>query len=103
MSEEMDVRGSEKEIMGRVVAFLTREEVDFLDKLAKDALFSTGHKLTRTDIIRAMVDAARAREVDAQGVHSKCELEQRLLALMRMTLPQTFSSLKKDRKKNEDR
>ena len=41
---------------GRIVAFLTRTEIDFIDKLAKDAMFSTGHKLSRTDIISALVD-----------------------------------------------
>ena len=81
---------------GRIVAFLTRDEIDFIDKLAKDALFSTGHKLTRTEIIGALIDAVKIKNISAEGVHSKSELEKRLLLLMKATLPQTGSDLKKD-------
>ena len=84
-------------IKGRVVAFLTREEIDFIDKLSKDALFSTGHKLTRTDIIRALIDAIKIRDIDVRGVHSKSELERKLLLLMSMTLPQSLYNLKKEK------
>lgn len=83
--------------MGRIVAFLTREEIDFLDKLAKDALFSTGHKLSRTDIVRAFVDAVKVKEINADGIHSKAELEQRLLLIMKMSLPQALYNLKKEK------
>ena len=40
----------------RVVTFLNREEVDFLDKLGKDSLFSTGTKLSRAKLISWLVD-----------------------------------------------
>jgi hypothetical protein len=86
---------------GRIVAFLSREEIDFIDKLSKDALFSTGHKLTRTDIVQALVDAARACDINGEGIHSKPELERKLLALMNVTLPQAFYNLKKGRNSNE--
>lgn len=88
-----------KQKMGRIVAFLTREEIDFIDKLAKDALFSTGHKLSRTDIVRAFVDAVKVKDINAEGIHSKTELEQRLLSIMRMSLPQALYNLKKEREK----
>jgi len=90
---------NELEKKGRVVAFLTREEIDFIDKLAKDALFSTGHKLTRTDIISALVDLIMNRGLNGEGVHSKTELEERLLGLMKATFPQTVNELKKAKKK----
>ncbi len=40
----------------RVVTFLNREEVDFLDKVGKDALFSTGAKISRAKLIAWLVD-----------------------------------------------
>jgi len=88
--------------VGRIVAFLTRDEIDFIDRLAKDALFSTGHKLSRTDIIRALIDAVKVKEINAEGIHSKGELETRLLTLMSMTLPQAFISLKKQKTQEEE-
>lgn len=86
---------------GRIVAFLTRDEVDYIDKLAKDALFSTGHKLSRTDIIRAFIDAIKIKDVNGEGVDSKVSLERRLLSVTNMTLPQTLYNLKKDKNKDE--
>lgn len=88
---------------GRIVAFLTRDEIDFIDKLSKDALFSTGHKLSRTEIIRAFIDALKRKDINAEGVHSKSELEERLMLLMETTLAQTASEFKKKRHDNEDR
>jgi len=85
---------------GRIVAFLTREEIDFIDKLAKDALFSTGHKLSRTDIIRAFVDTIRIKDINGDGVDSKTSLEKRLLSVTNLTLPQALYDFKKE--KNED-
>ena len=86
---------------GRIVAFLTREEIDFIDKLAKDALFSTGHKLTRSDIVRALIDAIRVKEINGEGVRSKSELESRFLSFMSVSLPQAFYNLKSGKNSNE--
>lgn len=85
-----------KREMSRIVAFLTRDEIDFIDKLAKDALFSTGHKLSRTDIVRAFIDAVKVKDINAEGIHSKSELEHRLLAAMKLSLPQTLYNLRKE-------
>ena len=92
----------QNERTGRIVAFLTRAEVDFIDSLAKDALFSTGHKLSRTDIIRAMIDAITIKYVDGKGISSKSGLERRLLSLMNMTLPGSLSEIKKQIQSNEN-
>lgn len=46
----------EKTIKHRVITLLDRKELDFLDKLGKDALFSTGHKLSYNEILRALID-----------------------------------------------
>ncbi|MBI4436919.1 MAG: hypothetical protein HY590_05890 [Candidatus Omnitrophica bacterium] len=68
-----------RQVTHRVIALLNREQVDFLDKLGKDALFTTGAKLSRTKIIYTMVNALRALGVTGDGVRSKEELEQKII------------------------
>jgi len=68
-----------RQITHRVIALLNREQVDFLDKLGKDALFTTGAKLSRTKIIYAMVNALRSLGVTGDGVRSKEEFEQKII------------------------
>lgn len=63
----------------RVIASLSRAQIDFLDKIGKDALFSAGVKLSRTTIISAMVNALRRLEISTEGVSSKKELEDTIL------------------------
>lgn len=63
----------------RVITFLTRDEVDFLDKIGKDALFSAGTKLSRSKIISGIVNAIRKLGIDGCGLSSKKELERRVI------------------------
>ena len=52
----------------RVIASLNRDQVDFLDKIGKDALFSSGVKLSRTEILSAMVNALKRFDLTGDGV-----------------------------------
>jgi len=63
----------------RVIALLKREEMEFLDRLGMDSLFSTGSKLSRVEILSALVDAAVLLDLSAKGVKSKKELVQKIL------------------------
>ncbi len=63
----------------RVVTFLNREEVDFLDKLGKDALFSTGTKLSRTKLIAWLIDFMERLRINGKGIKSKSDFENRIL------------------------
>ena len=63
----------------RVIALLNREQVDFLDEIGKDALFSTGAKLSRTKIIFAVVNALRTLGITGEGIRSREELEQKIV------------------------
>ncbi|MBI2870951.1 MAG: hypothetical protein HYY14_04495 [Candidatus Omnitrophica bacterium] len=63
----------------RVITLLNREQIDYLDKIGKDALFSSGIKLSRTKIISAMVDAFRKAGVGGQGIKTKDEFQEKLL------------------------
>lgn len=67
----------------RVITFLTRDELDFLDKIGKDALFSAGTKLSRSKIISAIVDVMRRLGIDGTGLRSKKELERRIIKAMK--------------------
>ena len=43
-------------ILHRVVTFLDREELDFLDNISKDILFSKGKKVPRCTILKHIID-----------------------------------------------
>ncbi len=63
----------------RVIASLNREQVDFLDKIGKDALFSAGVKLSRTQILSAMVNVLKRINLTGEGVGTLEQFEQRIL------------------------
>lgn len=81
---------------GKAVAFLTREQIDFIDKLSKDALFSTGRRLSRSAIIQAMVEAFRKLDFAGSGVKSAEELEKKMLDVAKESLSTISEELKKD-------
>jgi len=68
-----------KSILHRVITMLNREEMDFLDKLGKDALFSTGHKLSYNEILRALIDFSKEIGLSGEKVASRDALKQRIL------------------------
>ena len=76
----------------RVITFLTRDELDFLDKVGKDALFSAGTKLSRSKIISAIVNVIRKLNLDGRNLNSKKELESRII-----------KAIKDDIKNNNDK
>ena len=62
----------------RVIALLSREQVDFLDQVGKDALFSTGRKLSRTKIISALVELIRSLDIDGRGIRDMEDLKEKI-------------------------
>lgn len=71
------------ELRHRVITFLDRDEMDYLDKLGKDALFSTGTKLPRTKIILAMVDLIKKLNINGEGIRSENDLIQKIISTIR--------------------
>jgi len=70
----------DKKIMThRVITMLGRNEIDFLDKLGKDALFTTGHKLSYNDILRALIDFAMELGISGEKIDSVLMLKKLLL------------------------
>ncbi|MBI3088399.1 MAG: hypothetical protein HYY91_05920 [Candidatus Omnitrophica bacterium] len=66
----------------RVIASLNREQVDVLDKIGKDALFSSGTKLSRTEILSALVNVLRRLNLTGEGIQSPAQFEQRVVDLV---------------------
>jgi hypothetical protein len=64
----------------RVIASLNREQVDFLDKIGKDAWFSSGIKLSRTQILSAMVNVLKKLNLSGDGIKDSEQFEQKVLA-----------------------
>ncbi len=62
----------------RVVTFLTREELDFLDKMEKDMLFSDCKHVSRSKILENMAELLAKTQMSAVGVKSNEELKQRM-------------------------
>jgi len=71
-----------KSLKHRVIALLDRKELEFLDKLGKDSLFSTGHKLSYTKIIEALIGFAMEMKINGENISSVDALKQKLLELI---------------------
>ncbi|MFA5115347.1 MAG: hypothetical protein WC469_04715 [Candidatus Omnitrophota bacterium] len=65
--------------MQRVVTFLDRDEVDLLDKIGKDALFSTGLKVSRAKILAWLIDFIKDINVSGEGIKSEADFEKRII------------------------
>jgi len=79
--------GEQGKQVHRVVTFLDRQQVDYLDKLGKDALFSTGVKFPRTRVISVLIDLLRKANLGGEGLRSDQDLEERLLKKLAGGLP----------------
>ena len=66
----------------RVIAFLDRDEVDYIDRIGKDALFTSGSKLSRVKIIKAAVDTIIQLGVSGKKIGSVKEFEKEILRKM---------------------
>ena len=71
---------SQKEITSRLVALLNKEEIEFINRLGVDALFSTGQRLTKVDIIAAFVDVMMQLDISSIGAKDKSELVKEIMS-----------------------
>lgn len=77
------------EIQQRVIVFLNRDQVDFLDKLGKDTLFSGKKKLPRTKILSGLVNLLMDLDINAKGISSLEELKARIKEKIGLSWPST--------------
>lgn len=73
------LEGNQENIKHRVITMLDRQELDFLDKLGKDALFSTGHKLSYNEILRALIDFSMEIGLTGEKIDSRESLKERIM------------------------
>ena len=52
--------GNKEKILYKVVSFINREELDFLDRIIKDNYFSTGEKVPRAQLIREIIHISKS-------------------------------------------
>jgi hypothetical protein len=78
---------SDQERKERVVTFLNRNEVDYLDKIGKDALFSTGIKLSRAKLIAWLIDFMKKLDINGEDMKSEEEFENRILNVIKHYIP----------------
>lgn len=69
----------EKLNMHRVVTFLNREELEFLDKLERDMMFSNGTHISRSKIIEDIIDILSRTQMDASNIKDNQELEEKMM------------------------
>jgi len=67
----------------RVVTFLNRDEVDFLDKMGKDALFSSGAKLSRAKLIAWLIDILKGLNISGDNLKSEKDLENKMMEVIK--------------------
>ncbi len=65
----------------RVTPSLTRDEVEFLDRLGREAKFSGGRMLGHTDVVTGMIRVLREIGPDVAGVRTEEELIDRILGV----------------------
>jgi len=63
----------------RVIATMNRAEIDYLDKIGKDSLFTMGVKLSRIKILRAMVEAMRELGINGKDIKNEADLKNEIL------------------------
>jgi hypothetical protein len=63
----------------RVITLLDRHELEFLNKLGNDAMFSTGHKLTYNEILKGLIEFAMEIGLSGEGIRSLKDLKEKIL------------------------
>ena len=62
---------------------LNKKQICFLDRTSKNCRFSSGRKLSRTSILRALLTAAKKLNIDVGSVRSEEDLRRRILKSFR--------------------
>lgn len=82
---------------GRVVVNLTREDLEFIDNIGRDALFTTGKRLTNNKIICAFVSVMKEIKIKGDSLYNTEELKNRILVKLRIKKElRTYPRFKKE-------
>ncbi|MFA6079779.1 MAG: response regulator [Candidatus Omnitrophota bacterium] len=66
----------------RIVTFLSREQIDFLDKLGKDTLFHTGYKLSRSETLDELVTLLMELKINFREIDLSSGLARGILKVL---------------------
>ena len=81
MKTDGELQNDSKQMLKhKVITMLNRNEMEFLDKLGKDALFSTGHKLSYNEILKTLVDFAMELRISGDNIGSASAFKEKLKA-----------------------
>lgn len=80
----------------RVITMLEREELEFLDKLGKDSLFSTGHKLSYNEILKSLIDFAMEMGLSREKVNSLESIKAKLAELAQKGIRESVRQIEKE-------
>ena len=80
----------------RLIAMIHRGEMDFIDKISKDALFTTGRKLSRADVVSAILSAVAQLAVNGKNIQSEEELRQHIEEAIQANLKEQNKDAKED-------
>ena len=72
-----------KDAWTKVTAVLFNRQIAYLDRLSVDIRVQTGAAMSRTEIIRALVDALEGSDVDVTQTATEGELRELLTAKLR--------------------
>ena len=80
----------------RLIAMIHRGEMDFIDKISKDALFTTGRKLSRADVVSAILSAVAQLAINGKNIQSEEELCEHIEKAIKENLNGQREEAKKD-------
>ena len=60
----------------RLIAMIHRGEMDLIDRIGKDALFTTGNKLSRAEVVSAILSAVAQLGINGKNIQSEEELRE---------------------------
>ena len=73
------MKGKPAVMTHRVITMLDRTEMEFLDKMGNDSMFSTGHKLSHNQILKGLVYLAMECGLSGEKVSSTEALKEKML------------------------
>ena len=80
----------------RVIAMLNRQELEFLERMGMDSLFSTGHKLSHNAVIKGLIDFAIESGISGKDLGSVEDLKEKMLEVMKK-YPEVYKKVRKQR------
>ena len=65
-----------KNSKARLVAMIHRGEMDLIDRIGKDALFTAGKKLSRAEVVSAILNAVAQLPINGKNIRAQEELRE---------------------------